>query len=117
MNDKELLELAAKAAGIKCDEHGPYTNDPAIHCEFEKAYEMLEVRKDWNPLENDAEAFRLMVRLGLLVSVRHESPRKKATVEVVTPYPCDDISVPFSGDGIEATRRAITRAAAERGMK
>jgi hypothetical protein len=50
MTDRELLELAAKAAGIK------------VLVSFDRA------RRDWswNPLDDDGAALRLAVQLGLL---------------------------------------------------
>ena len=60
MNDKKLLELAAKAAGInyKLGSHGA----------------ILEIFPDghaeWNPLTDDGDALRLAHKLGLLSDVQ-----------------------------------------------
>ena len=99
MTDRELLELAAKAAGIEADSwsddhqclfttHGPYPN---------------EYRK-WNPLTDDGDALRLAVKLELHVLVG------------LAQTPDGDIHVDKDmADPYAATRRAIVRAAAEIG--
>jgi hypothetical protein len=50
MTDRELLELAAKAAGYWAAEFNCPANLP---------------RPDWNPLTDDGDALRLAVALGL----------------------------------------------------
>ena len=50
MTDRELLELAAKAAGIKTEF---YENDYG------------EIESEWNPLTDDGDALRLAVKLKL----------------------------------------------------
>lgn len=52
MTDRELLELAAKAAGLNVGTD-------------EGSYDDL---KWWNPLTNDGDALRLAVKLGIDVS-------------------------------------------------
>lgn len=86
--DRELLELATKAAGLKLYEHvdnmivtgSPETKD----VDYER----------WNPLSDDGDALRLAVKLGI----------------PVFPSPGENDS-----DAQAATRRAIVRAAAEIG--
>ncbi|EPK6799984.1 hypothetical protein [Pseudomonas aeruginosa] len=62
MNDRTLLELAARAAGYKLS--WSYDN----HCCW-----INEMRHDldvtWNPLTDDGDALRLAVKLNLTVSV------------------------------------------------
>jgi len=94
MTDKELLELAAKAAGIDlqyADDEGllPYNGS---------------TNAEWNPLTDDGDALRLAVKLELFV----DAYNKKSTV-------CRVIE-PHNGDPYAATRRAIVRAAAEVGQ-
>ena len=72
--DRELLELAAKAAGIRTTEGNDY----------------------WNPLEDDGDAFRLAVKLGLKI--------KGIEILIIE----DDLEC----DRLTATRRAIVLAAA-----
>ena len=110
MTDRELLELAAKAAGIEkllgfgIDSYAPYwINDPK---QPEPRY--------WNPLTDDGDALRLMSSLRLdILWAEHER-------SVVA---CNDSSddspvaekVRFTANPAAATRRAIVRAAAEIG--
>ena len=99
MTDRELLELAAKAVSITIKWHCPHV----ALCDF------MQV-PDWNPLTNDGDALRLAVTLRLEVCVWDTDTR------VLTPD--DNISTinePTKGDPYAATRRAITRAAAEIG--
>ncbi len=90
MSDKELLELAAKAAGID------YPS--GIDARFAPG---------WEPLTDDGDALRLAVKLGMSVSVEPY----RVWVGAVVDY---DIVEEY-GDVYAATRRAIVRAAAEIG--
>ncbi len=84
MTDKELLELAAKAAGI----------DLAWH-----TYE-------WNPLTDDGDALRLAVKLNLNVYCSTKNIVKTAYPNQVF---AEELKQP---DPYAATRLAIVRAAA-----
>lgn len=89
MTDRELLEMAAKAAGLAFwHENG------------------------WNPLEDDGDAFRLAVKLEITLS--HYGATH--VCETATGRALAD-EVDTTGDGYAATRRAIVRAAAEIGKK
>ncbi len=104
MTDKELLELAAKAAGIECYWDG-ISNTEVTFRHRSGGYE-------WNPLTDDGDALRLAVKLNMGISI-----------PVMREHWCDvvcfkDSSVNIqecSGDPYAATRRAIVRAAAEIG--
>lgn len=61
MTDKELLELAAKAAGIETTLL-PSLDDP--NRPYSRAWELED--SNWNPLESDADAFQLMVKLSYM---------------------------------------------------
>ena len=89
LTDRELLELAAKAAGLG---EGPYDFDP---------------RTGWNPLEDNGTALWLAVKLGMQVDMRDPETRIYAmgAGDVVTEYHANR-------DALAATRRAIVRAAA-----
>jgi hypothetical protein len=100
MTDRELLELAAKAAGLPrrswdyewCRSHG----------------HMVTFSDMWNPLTDDGDALRLAVKLSLDIHVDSnltEVIYLEATTEA-------HLSDPYA-----ATRRAITRAAAEIGKE
>lgn len=89
MNDRELLELAAKAAGIDTTRCLQYEDG---------AFDWPGKVGRWNPLTDDGDAFRLAVKLGIDVFPWQNKTHDERTI------------------GIEAaTRRAIVRAAAEIG--
>jgi len=87
MNDKELLELAAKAAGIEW---------PQKISDFSRQYDGV---RSWNPLTDDGDALRLAVNLGIL--------------NLDDALFNSDTSIDFHDSPHAATRRAIVRAAAE----
>ena len=103
MKDKELLELAAKAAGITYK----YYSDP----------EGLIINDDqwplvvWNPLTDDGDALRLAVKLGM--NVFHAANQAFALDAEGNIEEAQDYGVgPYA-----ATRRAIIRAAARIGKE
>ncbi|HGJ9326822.1 TPA: hypothetical protein ACJX74_002339 [Pseudomonas aeruginosa] len=99
MNDRELLELAARAAGYKLI--WSYDN----HCCW-----INEMRHDfdvtWNPLTDDGDALRLAVKLRTSIFL---ASNNTACESVGDDYWFDD------GIDAAAARRAIVRAAAEIG--
>ena len=102
MSDRELLELAAKAAGI---EHGADRFDSGISLTLPDGRHKSMPK--WNPLTDDGDALRLAVKLGLLdghPALHHEFAS--------TVFPGGAPSDPYA-----ATRRAIVRAAAEIGRR
>ena len=97
IDDKALLELAAKAAGYTLEDH--YDDDQ---------YYPWSVTIDdfWNPLRDDGDAFRLMVTLKIDVSLYNNC------VSV------NDAPLDFYGDDpCAATRRGIVEAAADIGKE
>lgn len=103
MNDKELLELAAKAAGIPTI--GKYTADGLFFDEGDRAGCEMGW---WNPLTDDRDALRLAVKLKIDIHYR----------EVVWAQLAGDgiqVREEYKDDPYAATRRAIVRAAAEIG--
>lgn len=118
MSDRELLELAAKAAGIKCDSEGPYVERPVMQSEFGKGNWIENIRFNWNPIISDAEAFRLMVALGMDAMFSPEDVEVIATQhadgDFVSPWAVESWTLKPQ-DTYAATRRAIVRAAAEIG--
>lgn len=99
MNDRELLELAAKAAGyrIKFGASG----DPYIQAGMNT--------RAWNPLIDDGDALRLTVKLGFSIYTEGESSVFCDRLGAI-------VTVQHHGDDCySATRRAIVRAAAEIG--
>lgn len=108
MTDRELLEMAAKAAGY--DPSHPWnaarmTFDPPVI-----GLAIDGVSTCWNPLENDGDALRLAVKLRLLVDV--PSRTAEPLINVLAPKVAD-VYEPIGTDLYGATRRAIVRAAAE----
>lgn len=110
MNDKELLMMAAKAAGL---------NVKAISVNQDDIFDGLIVgKKDtknktrWNPLAADGDALHLAVKLRFEVCVSDEL--KSVTVWFME---IDECTEQFGNDPYAATRRAIVRAAAEIGRK
>jgi hypothetical protein len=111
MTDRELLELAAKAAGINTKRSLQYADG---------AYDWPEKAGRWNPLADDGDAFRLAVKLGMTVSLEPPTETDAACVIVAdwsndTGWPRVSLSEPHKKDSYAATRRAIVRAAAEIG--
>ena len=92
MTDKELLELAAKAAGLHVKVSSNSGRGLKVHgnCNW------------WNPLTDDGDALRLAVKLNILWDVKVHYTRFL------------DLCV---HDKLAATRRAITRAAAQIGKE
>lgn len=100
MTDQQMLELAAKAAGLVLD--------PGTH-------RISGTMQVWRPRDDDGDAFRLLVGLGLIVNVWRESFR--VWVGKDSSDNCDGVTeeVTIGTDFEEATRRAVFRAAAEIG--
>ena len=90
MTDRELLEQAAKAAGIEFD----FCRPDLGGCQIRKGL----TSGWWNPLEDDADALRLAVKLKMSVLDIWTTANEK-----------------LGDDPYAATRRAIVRAAAEVG--
>ena len=95
MTDREMLELAAMAAGyeVRSDGEGGLTIPTR-----------RGASREWNPLENDGDALRLAVKLHMQVSITTESCRAE-TLPVLGVRVNDK-------DEMAATRRAIVKAAA-----
>ena len=115
MNDRELLELAAKAAGYDPKWREWVTSRIAEFqtIKHKKNQGFFVNDKQWNPLDDDGDAQRLAVKLQLLPVNFAIFDGKEKLIEV----DCRDGSVlePIGDDPFAATRRAIVRAAAEIG--
>ena len=101
MTDKELLEYAAKAAGIELWHEDVFTN--GLTQKVSENGILL-----WNPLTDDGDAFKLMVQLRLGTLFPTEIGRDRVNVKGHT----ESLAL---NDPLAATRRAIVRAAAEIG--
>ena len=100
MTDRELLELAAKAAGIELWHKYVFTNGLT-----RKVSKNVILR--WNPLTDDGDALRLAVALGLVVDCSRPSAGE--------PDKPHAIWLDETASNAELARRAIVRAAAEIG--
>lgn len=103
MTDRELLELAAKAAGIEVT---AVVADGIPH-RFGAGY--------WNPLTDDGDALRLAVNLGITVGPESPDVVGKSLCRVSWDNRSRSLGEYGGGSTMEATRRAIVRAAAEIG--
>lgn len=99
MSDIELLELAAKAAGIE----GYYIPGDELFSEGIYLTDENDCGYTWSPLDNDADALRLAVQLHMDILQYGEEGFVSA---------CYKFDEPYNGDPVVATRRAIVRAAA-----
>lgn len=115
MNDQELLEMAAKAAGLKAqysENYGGFSiGEPYSKGEFR-----------WNPLDDDGDAFRLAFTLRLNIKFLGGFKQVQAARESDSNEKRYDLfGIVGYGPGtardpvIENARRAIVRAAAEIG--
>lgn len=100
--DRELLELAAKAAGID----GEY--ESWVYQGFNEGIRQVlngqKCTRPWNPLNHDDQALRLAVSLGLVVDCSRPSAGE--------PFKLNHVGQADFSDPYAATRRAIVRAAA-----
>jgi hypothetical protein len=115
MEDRKLMELAAKAAGYKINwlaiGLGPY-------------FMTLGGEKEWNPLEDDGDAFRLAVKMGMVIRVNDmfrgvarncahaHCAKDELNPEIMGMAYIDE---PHNDNPYAAVRRAIVLAAAQKG--
>lgn len=102
MTDREILEYAAKACGMKhllnADKHGP------------------EYAEQWNPLTDDGDCFRMETALG----IRMAWGTSLVEAYVYLPDHCKEAEICFSrhnGDKNAARRLASCRVAAQIGRE
>ena len=101
MSDRDLLEAAARAAGIDHPggEHSIHDDGRLWDC---------NALKWWRPLADDGDALRLAVKLRLEIDIHNTG------IAVRTSNGCKIlINAEDGGDAYAATRRAIVRAAAQ----
>lgn len=105
MDDREMLMLAAKAAGVEF--HGwidyPHANSMAASGDI--------VRNEgiWAPLTDDGDTLRLAVKLGIGTCYH------QGWAQVMHPTFAERIDFDYGDDPTADVRRAIIRAAAEIG--
>lgn len=109
-SDRELLELAARAAGLLlCGYSWIGENEDDEECEiieaaFVKHRQEQGLASKWNPLTDDGDALRLAVRLGIEFHMEGDEESECVWANEIFEW--------TDGDSIAATRRAIVRAAA-----
>jgi hypothetical protein len=106
--DKELLELAARTAGLN-------VKAIQVDCDDELSGLIVGAKNTrekilWNPITDDGDALRLAVKLNALVDINNG----KTACVLLGP---ETGSVNHGSDPYAATRRAIVRAAADIGAK
>lgn len=101
--DRELLELAAKAYGLATEYvwHSDPFYEGFMRRNFDESGFEIETQL-WNPRDDDGDALRLAVKLGLFAEYDAASQ-----LQAISEVPGAD---PYAD-----TRRAIVRAAAEIG--
>jgi hypothetical protein len=100
MTDKELLELAAKAAGVD------------VTFDIEGVAWKKWPSFKWNPLTDDGDALRLSVKLGMYLNIYTHPKMQQTNVGAASHYL---VTEAHERNPYAATRRAIVRAAAEIG--
>ena len=112
-SEKELLELAAKAAG--------YDANLEFNCDYSLWNDCKCIQSTWNPLTDDGDALRLAVKLKLNIQLEYSPTYHYAHSDE---YEClEDMNgcctkgADCNDDPYAATRRAIVRAAAEIGKE
>lgn len=111
-SERELLEKAAKAAGIEVRPGNGFQKDRLFR--DTPCNDGIVRGMEWNPLTNDGDALRLAVKLRL--SIDHNHPADNDEWVIVSL--CDGMGIgpteKVDGEGSRAaaTRLAITRAAA-----
>lgn len=113
MTDRELLELAAKAAGYEKIEYHNLKGS-MLDVRYGRDEAIWNGEDYWNPLVDDQEALRLAVDLKLSLYINHA-----VRVDYYIPHGLPQVPLyePLEPDVYAATRRAIVRAAAELGKE
>jgi len=134
MTDRELLELAAKAAGVfitkeQFEKECTSPWDPEWEPVYDEETGSISGWRTWygssgeiggwedytwDPMNRDGEALRLAVKLRMLVDVP-SARNVQQVIEVVAAGVRNSIYEPCGADLYAATRRAIVRAVAEIG--
>jgi len=126
MSDRELLELAAKAVGVKYDAEAskPHPKSRAFWGLWLviRGEPSEHQRRYWNPLTHDGDALRLAVKLNLrlecmTMQTAASTFDRKISEPVDHTVEKECVRWPFEQCPYAATRRAITRAAAEIGKE
>lgn len=111
MTDKEMIELAAKAAGLP-SRWWRYVENEAIQGGLRTGLWSDVFEELWNPLTDDGDALQLAVKLEMVVDTMER------VIVGSSPSVCVEIDFDEQSACPEsAVRRAIVRAAAEVGKE
>ena len=105
--DKELLELAAKAAGISFVGYDVLYEDFSAYCKE------TDVNYLWNPLDRDGDALRLAVKLGFDI-MPHADIKKGRRKVVIFSGPSLEL-LHYTDGSCAGLRKAIVKLAADIG--
>lgn len=108
MDDKALLEKAARAAGCKVTAGSNWCGDKVYWLEWQKDGE--NYLREWDPLQDDGDAFRLMHALRL-EPLHGENELGESIITVLGDLSLSE-SPSCDADDIAGLRRAIVKAAA-----
>lgn len=110
-NDRELLEKAAKAAGIE----GAYEcwTGQGFKEGIRQVLNSSKCHRPWNPLTDDGDALRLAVKLRICFWIEGETEDEdRKPFAVATFHDHESVEYLTGVAPYAATRRAIVRAAA-----
>lgn len=113
--DRELLELAAKAAGVPAywSTDGTSQARPLFVVRAGGAMGTMPHESPWNPLAHDADALRLAVALRMEIDHNHPSDSEPwVSARAALARTCHVEDFDDEGQRLAAACRAIVRAAA-----
>jgi hypothetical protein len=109
VSDRELLELAAKAAGLKNAEYKDMEGWGEFRYGFSGAIWSESLGEYWNPLVNDGDALRLAAKLKISIDFHDCCAWSRGIFGLIQEF--------WGGDYPDCYRNAIVRAAAEIGRQ
>lgn len=115
MTDREMLELAAKAAGYKWRGFSAF-GKPLLDEDPKTSPPRLRVPTEWNPLTDDGDAMRLAAALKIDLDWQSTKPMGHPWVEAYRSE-SDEGGYFCASEPEKNYRRAITRVAAEIGKE
>lgn len=109
MTDRELLEAAAKAAGLEF--HWVRLDGGHV---LQASMPGSRTEESWNPLTDDGDALRLLVKLSMRLYVYQDEGDECSIAAIDEPatFATHTDKEKHQGDPYAATRRSIVRAAA-----
>jgi len=118
MSDRELLELAAKAAGLRINQAFQAQRD-AVSDPAKASLWIDDGSTAWNPLTDDGHALRLAVKLSIGIRSHGpdhwNQPNSSVALYDVGEFGGGRVQVRHGDDQSASTRRAIVLAAAKIG--